>query len=125
MAETEYLDLMTFPEAGARALVADCMRGLQISYNFLNLPSSVTNAGMRTSTEYTYTSDGVKCSVMSGPMSGQVYLGSICCVAHGEEGDDTPVYEQSLYYSFGMRVETPAGILFMKSFMADRALKVP
>lgn len=144
-------------------LVADGMRGLQISYNFLNLPSIVTNADMRTSTEYTYTSDGVKCSVMRGLMSGQVYLGSLvykvvprlaggvgghgghalvpdyvlesasfgkgrivgeggsfvaryfitdhlgstCCVTHGEEGDDAPVYEQSLYYPFGMRVDAP------------------
>ena len=56
--------------------ITDGRKGLQISYNILNLPCGVTSAASRSLT-YTYLSDGTKVSVIKSDGSGKRYVGSV------------------------------------------------
>ena len=56
--------------------VQDGLKGLQISYNILNLPQSVTQSGTTKAT-YGWFADGTKYSVLDAQSNGYHYIGSL------------------------------------------------
>ena len=56
--------------------VQDGLKGLQISYNILNLPQTVTQSGTTKAT-YGWFADGSKYSVQDAQGNGYCYIGSV------------------------------------------------
>ena len=74
-------------------LTTDGRKGLQISYNILNLPCGVTS-GTSGSLTYTYLSDGTKVSAVKSDGSGKRYVGSMVYSVPAS-GDGSEVFESA------------------------------
>ena len=72
---------------------SDGRKGLQISYNILNLPCGVTSATSGSLT-YTYLSDGTKVSAIRSDGSGKRYVGSMVYSVPAS-GDGSEVFESA------------------------------